>query len=108
MTIIGKYSRSFPLSLLRQFPGWTETAENTRTIRKEVDGEIEEVHRELADTDYVYLHNNYTVTDGIFIDENIIFSDIKPEWIEFCHNVLGYRPSDPGAQKQGEVRCPTS
>jgi hypothetical protein len=92
MSIIGKYCKSYKLSQLRQFPGWTEKAENTRRIKKEVDGEIVEVARQLTDDDYVYLHGNYTVTDGIFIDENIIFSDVTPEWIEFCCDVLGQTP----------------
>jgi len=88
MSIIGKYCKSYKLSQLRQFPKWTETAENARIIRKEVDGEIIESPRELTDDDYVYLHENFLVTDGIFIDENIIFSDVTPDWIEFCRNVL--------------------
>ena len=88
MSIIGKYCKSYKLSQLRQFPGWTEKAENARKIRKEVDGEIVEATRELTDDDYVYLHENFTVTDGIFIDENIIFNDVTPEWIEFCRDVL--------------------
>jgi hypothetical protein len=88
MSIIGKYCKSYQLSQLRQFPNWTEKAENARKIRKVVDNELIEVTRELRDDDYVYLHENFTVTDGIFIDENIIFSDVTPEWIEFCRAVL--------------------
>ena len=87
MTTIGKYCKSYKLFRLRQFTGWTEQAENARKIRKEVNGEIVEVPRELTDDDYVYLHRDFTVTDGIFIDENIIFSDVTPEWIEFCTDV---------------------
>lgn len=93
MSIVGKHCRAYPLSKLRQFPGWTEKAEEARKIRKEVDAEIVEEARKLTDEDYVYLQMNYTVTDGIFIDENIIFSDVTPEWIEFCQNSLGQRPS---------------
>lgn len=88
MSIIGKYCKSYQLSQLRQFPNWAEKAENARIVRKEVDGEIIETSRELTGDDYVYLHENFLVTDGIFIDENIIFSDVTPEWIEFCRNVL--------------------
>lgn len=88
MSIIGKYCKAYRLSQLRQSPNWTEKADNARKIRKEVDGEFIEVTRELRDDDYVYLHENFTVTDGIFIDENIIFSDVTPEWIEFCRDVL--------------------
>jgi hypothetical protein len=89
MSRLGKYCKSYQLSRLRQFPDWTEKAENARRIRKEIDGETVEIARELTDADYVYLHGNFTVTDGIFIDENIIFSDVTPEWIEFCREVLG-------------------
>ncbi len=89
MSIVGKYCKAYPLSKLRQFPGWTEKAEEARKIRKEVDDEIVEEARKLTDEDYVYLQMNYTVTDGIFVDENIIFSDVTPEWIEFCQNCLG-------------------
>jgi hypothetical protein len=94
MTIIGKYCKGYPLRHLRQFPGWSENAEAARTIRREVDGEIVEEPRQLADTDYVYVQRNFTVTDGIFIDENIIFSDLTPEWVEFCRRELGFRVSD--------------
>jgi hypothetical protein len=89
MARIGKYCKSYKLSRLRQFPHWIERAENARRIRREVDGETVEIARELNDDDYVYLHGDFTVTDGIFIDENVIFSDVTPEWIEFCRRVLG-------------------
>jgi len=84
MSIIGKYCKSYKLSRFRQFRGWTEKTENSRRIRKEVDGETVEVPRQLTDDDYVYLQGNFTVTDGIFIDENIIFDHVTPEWKEFC------------------------
>ena len=54
-----------------------------------MDGEIVEEARALTDEDYVYVQRNLTVTDGIFVDENIIFSDVTPDWIEFCQTVLG-------------------
>ena len=88
MSKIGKYCKSYKLSRLREFPGWTEKAENARRIRKEVDGERVEVARRLTDEDYVYLHGDFTVTDGIFIDENIIFDDVTAEWKEFCSKLV--------------------
>jgi hypothetical protein len=39
------------------------------------------------------VQENLAVTDGIFLDENVIFSDVTPEWIEFCRTVLGWRVS---------------
>lgn len=102
MPLIGKYCRPCQLSLLRKFPGWTEKAENARTIRKEVDGEIVESIRELTDALYVYVHYNFTVTDGIFIDENIIFSDVSPEWISFCRNLPGLQTHNVEARQSYE------
>ena len=93
MTVLGKYCKAFPLYQLRQFPGWIEKPDNARLIRREVDGEILEVTRQLTGAHYVYVQRNFTVTDGIFIDENIIFNDVTPEWIEYCHSVLGLRSS---------------
>ena len=92
MTTLGKYCRAYPLSQLRQFAGWTEKPDNARQIREEVDGEIVEGPRPLTDADYVYLQADFTVTDGIFLDENVIFDAVTPEWIEFCRDVLGYQP----------------
>ena len=59
-----------------------------------MDGETVEAARALTDDDYVYLHIDFTVTDGIFIDENIIFSDVTPEWVAFCRDVLGHAGSN--------------
>jgi hypothetical protein len=92
MTTLGKHCRAYPLSRLREFSGWTEKLQNARTIKIEVDDEIVQAPRDLTDADYVYLQADFTVTDGIFIDENIIFDKVTPEWVEFCRDVLGYQP----------------
>ena len=88
MSTLGKYCRAYPLCQLRKFPGWVERANEARRIRKEIDGEIVEEVRALTDEDYVYLQLDYTVTDGIFVNENVIFNEVTPEWIEFCQRVL--------------------
>lgn len=88
MPTVGKYSKAYPLKLLRQYPNWTENPKNYRKIKTEINGEIVEVERELDESEYLYLQQNFTVTDSIFLDENIIFSDVTPGWIDFCRNVL--------------------
>ncbi len=92
MATIGRYCKSYPLSRLRQFSGWHEKPENARKVKKEVNGEIVEQPRQLTDDDYVYLHGNFTVTDGIFIDENIIFDNVTPEWKDFCQSLVEATP----------------
>ncbi len=90
MATLGKFCKAYPLRQFRQFSAWIEVAHNARKIWKEIDGEAQEVERELAETDYLYLQENFTVTDGIFIGEHIIFNDVTPEWIEFCQNTLAF------------------
>ena len=95
MSTLGKYCKAYPLQRFREFSGWTEAAHNARMIRIEVDGETQEVNRTLADSDYLYLQENFTVTDGIFVDEFIIFSDVTPDWIEYCQKNLAFQPVEP-------------
>lgn len=90
MAIVGKFCKAYPLQKFREFPGWKEDAHNARKIWKEIDGETQEIERKLQETDYLYLQDNFTVTDGIFMGENIIFSDVTPEWIAFCRNTLAF------------------
>lgn len=88
MTTLGKHCKSYQLRLFRKFPAWTENAGNARKMNKEIDGELVEVARVLDDSAYLYLQENFTVTDSIFIDENIIFSDVTEAWVDFCLQVL--------------------
>jgi hypothetical protein len=90
MATMGKYCKAYLLKQLRQFSQWTERLENVRKDKQEVDGKEVEVARELTDDDFLYLQENYVVTDGIFLDENIIFDNVTAEWKEFCHQTLGF------------------
>lgn len=104
MATMGKYCKAYLIKQLREFSQWAERSENARRGKREVDGVEVKVERELTEDDFLYLQENYVVTDGIFLDENIIFDDITSEWKDFCHNDLGfevpvYKPvksSEPG------------
>jgi hypothetical protein len=91
MAVMGKYCKAYSVQQLREFSQWHEQSENTRSEQKEVDGNKVEVKRSLTDDDFLYLQENYVVTDGIFKDENIIFDQITPEWKAFCQTVLGFK-----------------
>ncbi|NJN14048.1 MAG: hypothetical protein HC836_32270 [Richelia sp. RM2_1_2] len=90
MAIMGKYCKAYLIKNLRQFEQWTENLENTRKEKQEIDGKEVEVKRVLTDDDFLYLQENYVVTDGIYKDENIIFENITPRWKEFCHQTLEF------------------
>jgi hypothetical protein len=80
MKKMGMYCKAYTLSQLRQFSGWSESPQNPETKHAS------------ADDDLVYVQENYVVTQEIFIDENIIFNNITPEWQDFCQGVLKFDP----------------
>lgn len=90
MPVMGKYCKAYSLKKLRQFSQWAVHAENTRKEKQEVDGKEVEVSRELGDDDFLYLQENYVVTDGIFKDKNVIFDDVTSEWKDFCRSTLQF------------------
>jgi len=90
MAKMGKYCKAYPIVRFREFSGWTEEAGNLRKEKGEVDGQQEEVARVLTDEDFLYLQESFAVTDGIFIDENIIFNEVSQEWIDFCKTSLKF------------------
>ncbi len=86
MATMGRYCKAYPVRRLREFSGWREELSHLNTDRK--DGrEIESV---LTDDDILYLQEDYTVTDGVFQDENMVFDTVTDEWKAFCHDQLGF------------------
>jgi len=90
MRKMGRYCKAYPIQRFREFSGWKENAENAAKETKQVDGNEIEAVRELTDTDYLYLQEDFTVTDGIFLEENVIYDDVTPEWKEFCLQTLKF------------------
>ena len=86
MARMGRYCKAYMIPSFRKFAGWKEASENTRQENG--------TPRKLTDADFLYLHENHIVTDGIFIDENLIFDNVTPEWVDFCKNVLKFEVPD--------------
>jgi uncharacterized protein len=72
------YCQAFPVGQLRRFTAWKESSSTNG-------------HRSLADEDLVFLHQDYSVTESMWHNENVIFSDESPAWREFCTNELGFK-----------------
>jgi len=78
------YCQAFPVSQLRRFAAWKESESSSTNGR-----------RTLADDDLVYLHQDYSVTESMWHNENVIFTDESSAWREFCTNELGFKvPSE--------------
>ncbi len=95
MPNMGRYCKAYHVSSFRGYSDWSENRENLRKSKEKIDGQEVETPRELTDEDVLYLQENFTVTDGIFLDQNIIFDKVTPEWREFCTKTLGFElPED--------------
>lgn len=99
---MGKYCKAYPIQRLREFKQWHENLQNTRKESQQVDGKEVETNRPLTDDDYLYLQENFVVTDGIFLDEHIIFDAVSPEWIDFCKTSLKFEVPVYEAVNRGE------
>ena len=57
--------------------------------RKARFGAVSFIHR-AGSTFNEHLHFHCIVTDGLFIDQNIVFDDVTDEWKAFCQKVLEF------------------
>jgi hypothetical protein len=90
MATMGKYCKAYPIQRLRDYSGWVENTANTRKEKTQIDDKEMEAPRVLTENDFLYVQENYVVTDGIFKDENIVFDAVTPEWIAYCQQSLKF------------------
>ncbi|NJL35431.1 MAG: hypothetical protein HC840_22090 [Leptolyngbyaceae cyanobacterium RM2_2_4] len=90
MKTMGKYCKAYLVKQLRQFDHWSEQ----QTYPEQPDEQTTDVNQELAEEDILYLQENYIVTNGVFPNENIVFDQVSPEWIDFCQTVLNFSVPD--------------
>jgi hypothetical protein len=96
MATMGRYCKAYYARQLSQCPLWRPNLSQLRPEVTDVDGQEQQVARtELQEEDILYLQENYVVTDGIFLDQHVVFDAVTPDWQEFCRATLGFEiPSD--------------
>ena len=78
------YAKGYLIGDLRKFIGWKEM------VPADENGNS----RELSDSDVVFLHQDFTVTQLIWPGENVIFNQDTPEWRGFCSQQLQFKVPD--------------
>jgi hypothetical protein len=91
---MGRYCKAYQIHRFKEFDGWPSDLRVLTKEKQEIDGAEVEVERALGDDDHLYLQENLVVTEGIFIDENIVFDDVSPVWQEFCKARLRFEVPD--------------
>lgn len=93
-----KYCKAYKLRDLRQFSGWSENRTNWKSVssdngNRDRQGEIA-ASEVFNDEDVVFIHQDYTVTQSMWHNENVIFNSVGSDWLEFCGSVLSFKVPD--------------
>lgn len=89
MSTMSKYCKAYELRDLRAYPRWSEPVGERSAAQ--AGGETPEP---LNDDTIVYVHDNYTVTEGVILDEQVIFDAVDEEWRQFCDERLDFKVPD--------------
>lgn len=96
MSKMGRYCKAYPIDRLQAFDGWPEAYR--REVAKEPPAEVSgngEPHdgtsnSQPAENDYLFVQEDLTVTKGIFLEEDVVFDQVTPQWADFCKNELRF------------------
>lgn len=89
MNNLGKYCKAYMIDDLRKFSGWNDIAREDET-QAATDEAKTEGETDLSSV--LFVQENYTVTTGIFLNENVVLDKPTPEWIAFCRDTLRFDP----------------
>jgi hypothetical protein len=79
MPNMSNFCKVYPFAKVAQWPKWPRRNASETAV---ADAK--------GDPKFVFIHDNYVVTRGIFVDEDVLFSDVTSEWETFCRESLGF------------------
>lgn len=79
-----KYCKAYLLSQLRAYPAWSEARANggEKTLADDSGDKV------------VFVQHDFTVTESVWHNENVIFDKVDSSWEEFCTKSLGFKVPD--------------
>jgi hypothetical protein len=95
MAKLGNYCKAYPMEKFREYPGFPVSAPEPPAAEATDSPEP-------MDGSFAFLQEDFTVTADIFMDEDIIFSDVTPDWVEFCKTTLQFEVPDYAAAQAAE------
>jgi hypothetical protein len=85
-----KYCKAYHLEALREFPNWGEKRINW----KNRDGEDGNPEGAFTNDKIVFIHQDFSVTESVWHNENVIFDEVDSAWQEFCSGRLNFQVPD--------------
>jgi hypothetical protein len=86
-----QYCKAYHLGELRKYPSWIEERINWKQKKDERDGGDPV---SLEDDKIVFIHQDFTVTESIWHNENVIFRGDDGAWEEYCAHTLKFKVPD--------------
>lgn len=86
-----QYCKAYPLGDLRNYSGWVEGRVNWKEKDASNNGNAEE---RFPDDKIVFIHQDFTVTESMWHNENVIFNNVDSDWKEFCADSLKFKVLD--------------
>lgn len=86
-----KYCKAYRLGDLRRYHAWSEGRVNWKNNKDNGDGNAGDP---FPDDKLIFIHQDFTVTEAVYHDENVIFDSVDSAWREFCTESLNFRVPD--------------
>lgn len=77
------YSKAYKLKQMKCFAGWGEIFDEATESFREME--------KLRDDNFVFLHQDYSVTIGPMLGSGVIYDNINPQWKQFCDEILQFK-----------------
>jgi uncharacterized protein len=84
-----EYCKAYHLGDLRNYHKWGDNRIDLK--KKENSSADDEI---LTDEKIVFIHQDFTVTESMYHNENVIFDNVDSGWKEFCANTLEFKVPD--------------
>ncbi len=82
------YCKAYRLGDLRSYAGWKEQRSNW--TEADASGAAEP----LEDSKIVFIHQDLSVTESMWHNENVLFASNDESWRKFCEQTLGFKALD--------------
>jgi uncharacterized protein len=88
-----QYCKAYYLADLRKLPGWSESRINWQE-KADQDESGFGADGSFPDDMIVFIHQDFTVTESMWHNENVIFDRVDSAWKEFCQDTLKFKVPD--------------
>jgi hypothetical protein len=89
-----KYCKAYYLRDLRKYPEWNESRINWKKRNSHNGNGDVDPNDPFPDEKVVFIHQDFTVTESAWHNENVIFSQANSAWKEFCSTTLKFQVPD--------------